>query len=49
MSLVFNEDQELLQDSAKNFVSQNAPLSVLRQLRDTNDDRGFDEEGREVS
>ena len=43
MSLVFNEDQELLQDSAKNFVSQNAPLSVLRQLRDTNDDRGFDE------
>lgn len=43
MSLVFNEDQELLQDSAKNFVTQNAPLSVLRQLRDTNDVRGFDD------
>lgn len=43
MSLALNEDQELLQDSAKNFVAQNAPLTVLRQLRDTSDDRGFDE------
>jgi acyl-CoA dehydrogenase len=43
MSLALNEDQKLLQDSAKNFVAQNAPLTVLRQLRDTSDDRGFDE------
>ena len=43
MRLALNEDQELLQDSAKNFVAQNAPLTVLRQLRDTSDDRGFDE------
>lgn len=43
MSLALNEDQELLQDSAKNFVAQNAPLTVLRHLRDTSDDRGFDE------
>ena len=43
MSLALNADQELLQDSAKSFVAQNAPLSVLRQLRDGGGERGFDE------
>ena len=43
MSLALNEDQELLQNSAKNFVAQNAPLGLLRQLRDTSNERGFDE------
>ena len=43
MNLALNEDQELLQNSAKNFVAQNAPLSLLRQLRDTSNERGFDE------
>ena len=43
MSLVLTEDQQLLKDSAKNFCQQNAPVSVLRKLRDENSERGYDE------
>jgi len=43
MSLVLTEDQQLLKDSAKNFCQQNAPISVLRKLRDENSERGYDE------
>jgi len=43
MSLVLTEDQQLLKDSAKNFCQQNAPISVLRKLRDENSQRGYDE------
>lgn len=43
MSLVLNEDQQLLKDSAKAFVDQNAPVSVLRRLRDSKDERGYDQ------
>ncbi|MDG2250392.1 MAG: acyl-CoA dehydrogenase family protein [Gammaproteobacteria bacterium] len=42
MALVLNEDQQMLKDSAKNFCQQSSPLSVLRKLRDTNDEIGFD-------
>ena len=43
MSLVLTEDQQLLKDSAKNFCQQNAPISVLRKLRDEKSERGYDE------
>lgn len=43
MSLVLSEDQVMLQDAAKNFCSQHAPISVLRRLRDENDELGFDQ------
>lgn len=43
MALVLTEDQELLKDSAKGFCLQNAPVDVLRRLRDTKDETGFDE------
>ena len=44
MPLVFNEDQNMLKDSAKNFCSDNAPITQLRRLRDENDSLGFDKE-----
>jgi alkylation response protein AidB-like acyl-CoA dehydrogenase len=40
MPLVLNEDQKLLGETAKGFVSKNAPTSRLRKLRD--DPLGFD-------
>lgn len=43
MALVLTEDQQLLKDSAKSFCAQNAPVSVLRRLRDSKDERGFDQ------
>ena len=42
MALVLNEDQQLLKDSAKSFCQQNAPVSQLRRLRDSDDAKGFD-------
>ncbi len=44
MALVLNEDQQLLKDSAKNFCQQNSPVSVLRRLRDSKDEKGFDQD-----
>lgn len=43
MSLVLSEDQQLLKNSAKAFVDQNAPVSVLRGLRDSKDAQGYDQ------
>ena len=43
MSLVLSEDKQLLKDSAKAFVDQNAPVSVLRGLRDSKDAQGYDQ------
>jgi len=43
MSLVLSEDQQLLKDSAKAFVDQNAPVSVLRGLRNSKDAQGYDQ------
>lgn len=42
MSLVLSEDQQLLQDSAKAFCQENAPVSNLRHLRDSKDATGYD-------
>lgn len=42
MSLVFSEDELLLQDSARSFCRENAPVSKLRHLRDSKDAIGFD-------
>jgi alkylation response protein AidB-like acyl-CoA dehydrogenase len=41
MSLVLSEEQELLKETAAEFVREKAPVSHLRELRDRGDDVGF--------
>jgi len=41
MALVLNDEQRILKDSAREFLSANAPVSALRELRDTKDVTGF--------
>jgi alkylation response protein AidB-like acyl-CoA dehydrogenase len=41
MPLVLTEEQELLQETAREFVQERAPVAALRELRDTNDPTGF--------
>src|SRR6059058_4572014 len=41
MALVLNEEQSMLRDSARGLISDKAPVSHLRQLRDTRDTNGF--------
>jgi len=41
MAMVLSEEQELLKDSARDFVKANAPVSHLRELRDNKDADGF--------
>lgn len=41
MSLVFNEEQRLLKDTAKEFLASNAPVEALRKLRDSKDELGY--------
>lgn len=41
MSLVLNEDQLMLQQSARDFCREQAPVAVLRQMRDSKDPRGY--------
>jgi alkylation response protein AidB-like acyl-CoA dehydrogenase len=41
MALVLTEEQTLLRDSARGLISDKAPVSHLRQLRDAKDDTGF--------
>ncbi|MDG2270817.1 MAG: acyl-CoA/acyl-ACP dehydrogenase [Halioglobus sp.] len=41
MSLVLNEEQRLLQDTAKDFLSKYAPVTALRKLRDDHDTIGY--------
>jgi alkylation response protein AidB-like acyl-CoA dehydrogenase len=41
MSLTLNSEQQMLKDNARQFVRENAPVSVLRKLRDTKDATGF--------
>jgi alkylation response protein AidB-like acyl-CoA dehydrogenase len=41
MALVLSEEQSMLRDSARGLISDKAPVSHLRQLRDTNDAAGF--------
>src|ERR1700677_131605 len=41
MALVLSEEQSMLRDSARGLISDKAPVSHLRQLRDTKDATGF--------
>lgn len=41
MALILNEEQTLLKDSACDFITATAPVSSLRQLRDSKDEDGF--------
>src|SRR5258705_9056296 len=44
MALVLNEEQSMLRDSARGLISDKAPMSHLRQLRDAKDATGFSRE-----
>ena len=44
MTLVLNEEQLMLKESAKDFLQQRAPVSHLRELRDSGSDSGYSEE-----
>lgn len=44
MPMILNEDQRLLQDTAREFCSENMPISQLRKLRDEKSPDGFDRE-----
>ena len=41
MALILNEEQQLLKDTAKEFVSNNAPINHFREIRDSNDELGY--------
>ncbi|HMO45986.1 MAG TPA: acyl-CoA dehydrogenase [Rubrivivax sp.] len=41
MSLLLNEEQAMLRDSARSFLAENAPVAQLRQMRDSRDPAGF--------
>ncbi len=43
MPLVLNEEQNMLRDAAKDFCTNSAPISQLRQLRDEKTETGFDQ------
>jgi len=42
MPLVLNEEQNMLRDAAKDFCTNNAPITQLRTLRDEKSDQGYD-------
>jgi len=41
MSMLLNQEQRLLRDTAQDFLAARAPVSALRQLRDTRDRQGY--------
>ncbi len=41
MPLVLNDEQTMLRDNARGFLSKNAGIAHLRQLRDSRDETGF--------
>jgi alkylation response protein AidB-like acyl-CoA dehydrogenase len=41
MSLVLNDEQELIQQAAADFLKENAPVTHLREMRDSEDPVGF--------
>lgn len=43
-ALVLNEEQQMLRDAAQGFLSEKAPISQLRKLRDERDETGFSRE-----
>jgi acyl-CoA dehydrogenase len=44
MALVLNEEQRLLQDTARDFLNTHAPVKALRTLRDSDDALGYSQE-----
>ncbi len=44
MALVLNEEQRLLQDTAREFLASHAPVEALRALRDQRDPVGYSTE-----
>jgi acyl-CoA dehydrogenase len=42
MSLVLNDDQLMFRDAARRFAAERAPVAQLRELRDREDETGFD-------
>jgi len=44
MPLVLNEEQNMLRDAAKDFCTNNTPITQLRSLRDEKSDEGYDGE-----
>ncbi len=42
MSLIYNEEQRMLLDTAREFCAERSPVSALRALRDRNDELGFE-------
>jgi alkylation response protein AidB-like acyl-CoA dehydrogenase len=42
MALTLDESQRMLQDSARSFIGERAPIAHLRRLRDDRDPDGFD-------
>jgi acyl-CoA dehydrogenase len=43
MALVLNEEQNMLKDAAKDFCTNNTPITQLRRLRDEKSELGFDD------
>ena len=43
MALVLNEEQQSLKDIAKEFLQKNAPVTHFREIRDTENELGYDE------
>ena len=43
MPMILNEEQTMLKDSAKDFCTANAPITQLRELRDSESADGFDQ------
>ena len=42
MALVLTEEQELLKETAHEFIQEQSPVSEFRRLRDSVDESGFD-------
>ncbi|MEN8723089.1 MAG: acyl-CoA dehydrogenase family protein [Alphaproteobacteria bacterium] len=42
MAMVLTEEQQILKDSARDFVTAKTPVKALRTLRDNKDETGFD-------
>ena len=43
MALILNEEQQSLKDIAKGFLQKNAPVTHFREIRDTENELGYDE------
>jgi len=43
MALILNEEQQSLKDIAKEFLQKNAPVTHFREIRDTQNELGYDE------